>query len=66
MLGPQVMGKLAKMWRNGCYYHEVAEGGHFTQEWGAEIARLAIEVFERKGRVEGSEIRKVQAVREKL
>jgi haloalkane dehalogenase len=66
VLGPQVMEKLARLFRNGCYYHEVSEGGHFTQEWGGEIARLAIEVFEGKGVVEGTAVRKVQALKEKL
>lgn len=66
VLGPPVMQKLARMWRNGCYYHEVADGGHFTQEWGDEIAKLAIEVFERNGKVESETVRKVRPLLEKL
>ena len=66
VLGPPVMQKLAQVWTNGCYYHEVAEGGHFTQEWGDEIAKLAIEVFERNGEVESKTVRKVRPLMEKL
>ena len=66
VLGPEVMEKLARMWRDGCYYHEVAEGGHFTQEWGEGIARLAIEVFENCGKVEGRKVRRIRALVEKL
>ena len=49
VLGPEVMRGLARVWRNGCYYAEIAEGGHFVQEWGEEVARLAIRVFEAGG-----------------
>lgn len=66
VLGPPVMEKLSKMWRYGCFYHEVSDGGHFSQEWGEEIARLAIETFEMKGDVESMPMRKVRALKEKL
>ena len=45
VLGEAGMRKLAKMWKNGCYYLSVDQAGHFTQEWGGEIARTALEVF---------------------
>lgn len=66
VLGPPVMEKLAKMWKNGCFYFEVAQGGHFTQEWGETIAKLAIEVFENKGKVESKEVRRIRPLAEKL
>lgn len=65
VLGPDVMNELAKTWKNGCYYHEVAEGGHFTQEWGENIARLAIELFE-KGKLEKEGVRRIRSLVEKL
>ena len=60
VLGPKVMRGLARVWRNGCYYAEIAEGGHFVQEWGGEVARLAFRLFEAsergaEGGVEGVE-----------
>ena len=66
VLGPPVMKKLAKVWKNGCYYYEVTEGGHFTQEWGSEIASLAIDVFEKKGTIESRAVRRIQPTKEKL
>lgn len=66
VLGPPVMEKLSKMWRNGCYYYEVTEGGHFTQEWGADIAKVAIEVFESSEMVNGNMVRRVRSSKEKL
>jgi haloalkane dehalogenase len=57
VLGPPVMEVLAQVWKNGCYYAEIEEAGHFVQEWGDRVAKLAIEVFERQGRVKG--VRKV-------
>jgi haloalkane dehalogenase len=66
VLGPPVMRQLAQMWRSGCYFHEVAEGGHFTQEWGENIAKLAIEIFERNSEVGSETVRKVRPLREKL
>lgn len=61
VLGPPIMEQLAKVWRHGCWWLEVGEGGHFVQEWGEEVARKAIEAFERReapqgvGRVKGGE-----------
>ena len=66
VLGPKSMETLAKLWKNGCYYHEVGEDGHFVQEWGAEIAQEAIEVFEGKPQVGGKKPRRVQVLKEKL
>jgi haloalkane dehalogenase len=49
--GPRAMRKLAKMRKNRCYYVEIDEAGNFLQEWGVEVARLAIEVFNSRGRL---------------
>lgn len=46
VLGEPVMKELTGMWSNGCYYMNVAEAGHFTQEWGGGIAQRALDVFE--------------------
>ena len=59
VLGPKVMEGLARVWKNGCYYAEVQEGGHFLQEWGEEVAKLAIRVFEGKGAVEVEGVKRV-------
>lgn len=53
VLGPPVMRNMAKMWKNGCFWTEVAEGGHFVQEWGADVAKKAIEAFEKQAAPEG-------------
>jgi haloalkane dehalogenase len=53
VLGGPVMEALAQVWKNGCYYAEIEEAGHFVQEWGDRVAKLAIEVFERGERVNG-------------
>ena len=45
VLGPPVMRAMAKIIRNCPPPHEVAEGGHFVQEWGAEVARAALDVL---------------------
>lgn len=45
VLGPPVMRAMAKIIRNCPPPHEVAEGGHFLQEWGVEVARKALEVL---------------------
>ena len=45
VLGPQVMANVARMIRNCPAPFEVAEGGHFVQEWGDCIARAALEVL---------------------
>ncbi|RVX71286.1 hypothetical protein B0A52_04860 [Exophiala mesophila] len=42
------MMALAKTyWKNGCYYTEIAEAGHFVQEWGDQVAKRALDVFEK-------------------
>ena len=45
VLGPQVMANVARMIRNCPAPFEVAEGGHFVQEWGDGIARAALAVL---------------------
>lgn len=45
---PEAMQQVAGWWRNGCCYVEVSEAGHFVQEWGAGVARMAVEIFEGK------------------
>jgi haloalkane dehalogenase len=42
VLGPPAMAALRKVIRNCPPPYEVAEGGHFLQEWGEEIARKAL------------------------
>ena len=53
VLGPAVMKRLARVWKNGCFYTEVPDAGHFVQEWGDNVARLAIATFEKGDVVEG-------------
>jgi len=53
VLGEPVMRDLAQMWKNGCHWMAVEDGGHFTQEWGGQIARRALETFQSPGSVEG-------------
>jgi len=45
VLGPPVMRNLRKMIRNCPEPMEVEEAGHFVQEWGAPVARAALEAF---------------------
>ena len=45
VLGPMVMQFLRAVIRGCPEPYEVAEGGHFVQEWGEEIARKALEAF---------------------
>jgi haloalkane dehalogenase len=45
VLGPPVMHALAKVIRGCPPPLEVAEGGHFLQEWGEEVARAALRVL---------------------
>jgi haloalkane dehalogenase len=45
VLGPPVMRGMAKLIRNCPPPFEVAEGGHFLQEWGEPVARAALEVL---------------------
>ena len=51
--GPKVMKYLARIWKNGCYYAEIGEAGHFVQEWGKQVAKMALQVFEQQGEVDG-------------
>lgn len=44
VLGPPVMRALAAQIRNCPAPFEVAEGGHFVQEWGAVVARAALQL----------------------
>jgi haloalkane dehalogenase len=45
VLGPPVMQALRRVIRNCPPPMEVAEGGHFVQEWGAPIAQAALRKF---------------------
>lgn len=45
VLGPPVMAVLRKIIRDCPPPYEVAEGGHFLQEWGEEVARRALAHF---------------------
>lgn len=45
VLGPPVMRALHDVIRNCPAPMEIAEGGHFLQEWGEEIARNAVKVL---------------------
>jgi len=45
VLGPPVMAELRKIIRGCPAPLEVADGGHFVQEWGEGIARAAIKAF---------------------
>jgi haloalkane dehalogenase len=64
VLGPKVMADLATVWGNGVYWMDVKEGGHFVQEWGEEVARKAIETWEKGDVVEG--VRRVESGKAKL
>jgi haloalkane dehalogenase len=45
VLGPPVMASLRKQIRNCPPPFELAEAGHFVQEWGDEVARQALRAF---------------------
>jgi haloalkane dehalogenase len=45
VLGPPVMEVLRQQIRGCPAPLEIAEGGHFVQEWGEEIARAAVKAF---------------------
>ncbi|MBW2407475.1 MAG: hypothetical protein JRF17_08915 [Deltaproteobacteria bacterium] len=45
VLGPPVMKALGKMIANCPQPLEIAEAGHFVQEWGEEVARKSLEAF---------------------
>ena len=42
VLGPAVMGALRKEIRGCPEPYELADAGHFVQEWGEEVARKAL------------------------
>ena len=46
VLGPAVMQALHKDIKNCPEPYELAEAGHFTQEWGEDIAKKALVTFE--------------------
>ena len=46
VLGPPVMAALGKIIANCPLPLEIAEAGHFVQEWGGDVARKALEVFQ--------------------
>ena len=56
ILGPH-MKTLAQVFKHGCYYAEIEDASHFVQEWGDEVAKLAIQVFEG-----GADMGKVQKI----
>jgi len=45
VLGPPVMAELRRHIRGCPPPLEIADGGHFVQEWGAPIAKAALDVF---------------------
>jgi haloalkane dehalogenase len=45
VLGPKAMYAMQKLIRNCPDPMEVADGGHFVQEWGEPIAKAALETF---------------------
>ena len=45
VLGPPAMRSLQRLIRNCPEPMEIADGGHFVQEWGEPIARAAVERF---------------------
>jgi haloalkane dehalogenase len=45
VLGPPAMRHLARQVRGCPPPYEVAEGGHFLQEWGGEVARRALDAL---------------------
>ena len=45
VLGPDVMARLRGVIRGCPAPMEIAEGGHFVQEWGEDIARAAVAAF---------------------
>lgn len=49
VLGPEVMAGLAKNIRNCPAPMEVADAGHFVQEWGGPIAEAALAHFAERG-----------------
>ena len=45
VLGPPVMKGLRKLIQGCPEPFEIADAGHFVQEWGEEVARKALEAF---------------------
>ncbi len=45
VLGPQVMKALRKIITGCPQPYEIAEAGHFVQEWGEAVTRKALEAF---------------------
>jgi haloalkane dehalogenase len=45
VLGPPAMHAMRKVIRNCPEPMEIADGGHFVQEWGEPIARTALKRF---------------------
>lgn len=46
VLGPHAMNALRKLIKGCPAPMEIVDGGHFVQEWGADIARAALKSFE--------------------
>jgi len=46
VLGPPTMMALHKLFKNSAKPLEIADGGHFVQEWGELIAKAALEYFD--------------------
>ncbi|KAK3045442.1 hypothetical protein LTR09_012961 [Extremus antarcticus] len=53
LLGRPAMKGLAGVFKHGCYYAEIEEASHFVQEWGDRVVKLAIQVFENGGNIDG-------------
>lgn len=66
VLGPPAMQRMSKIWKNGCWYAEIEDGGHFVQEWGAEVAKKAIQVFDRGTGDDRVGVRKIQPAKTRL
>ncbi|KAH8807623.1 putative haloalkane dehalogenase [Xylogone sp. PMI_703] len=61
VLGPPIMNILSRAWKNGCYYTDIPGAGHFVQEWGNQVAKLAIRIFENAAAGEKIEnVRKIE------
>ncbi|KAH8819298.1 putative haloalkane dehalogenase [Xylogone sp. PMI_703] len=65
VMGTEIMKTLSTVWKNGCYYTSIPEAGHFVQEWGDQVARLAIQVFENPGSAVNG-VQKIEPNRTKL
>lgn len=47
VLGPPIMNAMQKLIRGCSDPYEVQEAGHFVQEWGGEVARAALEYWDK-------------------